>query len=137
MLRRTWQEQTRLRHEKSKLQFENKRITVERLEKKSEYDREMRQQEIDRKDEQARQLHDAKVELRERRARQSRDFFVQQRQMADKTEKELQYLRFFGRPKGASLNATRKQFESQVRKPDSCRAQHVHNAELSNGKDSG
>ena len=55
---------------------------------------------------------------------QSRDFFVQQRQMADKTEKELQYLRFFGRPKGASLNATRKQFESQVRrlprKPDSC-----------------
>ena len=64
------QEQTRLRHEKSKLQFENKRVTVERLEKKSEYDREMRQQEIDRKDEQARQLHDAKVELRERRARQ-------------------------------------------------------------------
>ena len=109
---------------------------MERLEKKSEYDREMRQQEIDRKDEQARQLHDAKVELRERRARQSRDFFVQQRQMADKTEKELQYLRFFGRPKGASLNATRKQFESQVRKPDSCWAQHVHNAELSNGKDS-
>ena len=47
---------------------------------------------------------------------QSRDFFVQQRQMADKTEKELQYLRFFGRPKGASLNATRKQFESQVRR---------------------
>lgn len=88
-------------------------MQVERQAKKSEYDREMRQQDIDRKDAQTRALKEAKTELRERRARQSRNFFVQQRKMADVREKELQYLRFFGRPPG-ELKATRQEVERQM-----------------------
>lgn len=91
----------------------NTNTQVERLAKKSEYEREMRQQEIDRKDAQTRSLKEAKTELRERRARQSRNFFVQQRQMAELQDKELQYLRFFGRPSG-ELKATRRQVEHQM-----------------------
>lgn len=86
---------------------------VEKQRKKSEYEREMRQQEIDRKDAQTRDIKQRKEELRERRARQSRNFFVQQRQMADVSEKELQYLRFFGRESG-ELKATRKEVEHQM-----------------------
>ena len=86
---------------------------VERLAKKSEYEREIRQQEIDRKDAQTRALKEAKTELRERRARQSRNFFVQQRQMSEVQDKELQYLRFFGRTSG-ELKATKKQVEYQM-----------------------
>lgn len=88
-------------------------VQVEKQRKKSEYEREMRQQEIDRKDAQTRALKEAKEELRERRARQSRNFFVQQRQMAEVSEKELQYLRFFGRESG-ELKATREEVEHQM-----------------------
>ena len=94
-------QETRLKNELGKLQFATKRVMVERLEKKEEYEREIRQQEIDRKDAQTRSLKEAKIDIRERRARQSRNFFVQQRQMADVQEKELQYFRFFGRPTGS------------------------------------
>jgi hypothetical protein len=86
---------------------------VEKESKKFDYERESRQQEIDRKDAQTRALKETQTELRERRARQSRDFFVQKRQMADTSEKELQYLRFFGRESG-ELKATRKQVEQQM-----------------------
>jgi hypothetical protein len=104
---------TRLKNELGKLQFATKRVMVERLEKKHDYEREMRQQELDRKDAQTRSLNEAKLTLRERRARQSRNFFVQQRQMAEVQDKELQYLRFFGRTSG-ELKATKKQVELQM-----------------------
>ncbi len=86
---------------------------MEKQRKKSEYEREIRQQEIDRKDAQTRDIKERKEDLRERRARQSRNFFVQQRQMAEVSEKELQYLRFFGRESG-ELKATREEVEHQM-----------------------
>lgn len=65
-----------------------------------EFEELQKQKQLDLKDEQSAQFKAAKDNIRARRARQAREFFVKRRQMADVENKEMQYLRYFGRSTG-------------------------------------
>eukprot|EP01048_Picozoa_sp_COSAG05_P008571 COSAG05_NODE_659_length_8055_cov_3.528406_3_plen_336_part_00 len=102
----------RFKNEVQALHFASRRVLVTRDEKRAAFLQEQRQREIDRKDEQTRRQRQELADLRERRALQARDFFVQRRKMANEQDKQMQYLRFFGRTTG-QLRAGRKHVQNR------------------------
>lgn len=102
----------RFKNEVQALHFASRRVLVTRDEKRAAFLQEQRQREIDRKDEQTRRQRQELADLRERRALQARDFFVQRRKMANEEDKQMQYLRFFGRTTG-QLRAGRKHVQNR------------------------
>ena len=70
------------------------------LNSRREFEELQKQKQLDLKDEQSAHFKAAKDNIRARRARQAREFFVKRRQMADLQNKDIQYLRYFGRSTG-------------------------------------